>query len=193
MKRKTKKLTEEDIALFREAVAGTRQIRQTKVTPFRELHRINQIRHPHPYTHHEQTAWPQDIISYASIEHLTTEREFKRHGVKNQILKKLKRGQIKPQRTLDLHGHNQQQAQNQLALFIRQCLADNITCIRIIHGKGLNSPQHRSVLKSVVNHWLRQSSEVLAFSSPENHSNNFGSLHILLKTPKNQIDFHPYD
>ncbi len=193
MKRKTKKLTEEDITLFREAVAGTQQIRQTKVTPFRERHRINPIHHSHPYPHHEQPTWQQDTLSYASIEHLVIEREFKRDGVKNQTLKRLKRGQFKPQRTLDLHGYNQQQAQNLLALFIRQCLTDNITCIRIIHGKGLNSPQHRSVLKSVVNYWLKQSSEVLAFSSPENHANDFGSLHILLKNPKNQIDFYPDD
>jgi len=184
MKRKSNKLSEEDIALFRETVAGTRQIRQTKAPPFRQRPRINQRRDPHADTHNEQTSRPQDIISYSAIEHLTIERNFKNNGIKNQTLKKLKRGKIKPQRSLDLHGHNQQQAQNLLDLFIRQCLTDNITCIRIIHGKGLNSPQHKSVLKSVVNHWLKQSSEVLAFSSPESHSSHFGSLHVLLKNPK---------
>ena len=43
-----------------------------------------------------------------------------------------------------------------LSQFLEQCQQQQIRCVRIIHGKGWGSRDNKPVLKSKLNHWLRQ-------------------------------------
>jgi DNA-nicking Smr family endonuclease len=57
-----------------------------------------------------------------------------------------------------------------------------MTCIRIIHGKGKRSRNNKGpVIKTKVNHWLRQRDDVLAFCSARPIDGGTGAIYVLLR------------
>ena len=81
------------------------------------------------------------------------------------LLKRLRRGQFRVERELDLHGKTSLEARHLLAEFLKRCTRDRVRVVRVIHGKGLGSHNKIPVLKGKVSYWLRQRDEVLAFCS----------------------------
>ena len=102
-------------------------------------------------------------------------------GVQHQVARKLRRGGFSVGAELDLHGFTAESARLALQQFINQARHRGITCVRIIHGKGLRSSNRGPVLKHRVNHWLRQRADVLAFSSARPHDGGTGAIYVLLK------------
>ncbi|RZJ50981.1 MAG: DNA mismatch repair protein MutS, partial [Acidovorax sp.] len=56
-----------------------------------------------------------------------------------------------------------------------------LRCLRVVHGKGLGSPGKSPVLKSRVQRWLVQKSEVLAFVQARPIDGGAGALVVLLQ------------
>jgi len=56
---------------------------------------------------------------------------------------------------LDLHGLTALEAEAELLNFLAEAKKKKYARVRIITGKGLNSPDGRSVLKPLVEDWLR--------------------------------------
>jgi len=83
-----------------------------------------------------------------------------------------------------LHGLNRDQARTQLAHFLAECLHEGRRCIRVIHGKGLGSPQKLSILRQLVRGWLMQRSEILAYCQAKPHDGGEGALIVLLRAPR---------
>jgi len=69
-----------------------------------------------------------------------------------------------------------------LAEFLLECKRRTIRCVRIIHGKGLRSPNREPVLKNHVRHWLMQRDEVLAFVEARPADGGSGAVVVLLKS-----------
>lgn len=97
-------------------------------------------------------------------------------GVFNQ----LKQGKIRWYDAVDLHGSNIEEAREAVSKLIFQARKNNENCVKIIHGKGVDS-----ILKTCVNGWLRQIPEVLAFCSAPNEQGGNGAVLVLLKQQKN--------
>ena len=106
---------------------------------------------------------------------------FRRNGVQDAVIRKLRRGQISVQDHLDLHGLTATEAKQALSLFLMECWHRGLRCVRIVHGKGLSSPGKIPVLKPRVNHWLAQRDEVLAFVSTPPRDGGTGAIYVLLK------------
>ena len=106
---------------------------------------------------------------------------FRRPGIGTDITRKLRKGQWSIQRELDLHGLRREEARESLAAFIRTACREGIRCVRVVHGKGLGSPGKTPVLKSKVQSWLIQKSEVLAFVQARGDEGGAGALVVLLK------------
>ncbi|MEM7304935.1 MAG: Smr/MutS family protein [Pseudomonadota bacterium] len=102
-------------------------------------------------------------------------------GVQNQVFRKLKRGQYSIEAELDLHGSTKIEAQNQLNEFIADVRNQGIRCVRIIHGKGYGSSNKGPVIKPLVNRWLQQRSEILAFCSARPVDGGTGAVYVLIK------------
>ena len=105
---------------------------------------------------------------------------FKRDGIQHGVFRNLKQGKYAIDATVDLHGRTVQQARQEVFDFLRECIEHDIRCAMITHGKG----QHRdppALLKSCVNHWLRQMDEVLAFHSSTAEYGGSGSTYVLLR------------
>ena len=107
---------------------------------------------------------------------------FCRSGIQKSIFKKLKKGQYSIDAELDLHGHTLPEAQAALTKFIQYSRENNIRCIRIIHGKGYGSSNKGPKLKPMVNKWLQQRNEILAFCSAKPNDGGTGAIYVLLKS-----------
>ncbi len=106
---------------------------------------------------------------------------YARTGVHQNTLRRLKRGQLSIGAELDLHGLTADEAIAESSKFLSQCRQQDIRCVCIIHGKGLQSTNSQAVLKSHLNGYLRVHTDVLAFSSAPPAQGGTGALLVLLK------------
>lgn len=105
---------------------------------------------------------------------------FQRPGVQNGVYKKLRLGKYPIEARLDLHRHTVEEARKAVYTFVNDCLAHDIRCALITHGKGEGRKQP-ALLKSCVAHWLPQLDPVLAFHSAQKQHGASGATYILLK------------
>ncbi len=61
------------------------------------------------------------------------------HGSARSLARRLRRGEIRPARELDLHGKNRADAVNALDLFLRRAQADGHELVLVVTGRGLHS------------------------------------------------------
>lgn len=107
--------------------------------------------------------------------------EYRGPGIQHRTFSKLRNGKIHIEAELDLHGYTLAMAETTLADFLEQCQQQQIRCVRVIHGKGWSSKDNKPVLKSKLNHWLRQNQCVLAFCSATIEDGGTGAVYLLLK------------
>jgi DNA-nicking Smr family endonuclease len=101
-----------------------------------------------------------------------------------RFLPKLRSGLYSIQGQLDLHGMNQAQARQQVEQFIFDIARFRSCCVKIIHGRGINSRYDRAVLKEKLQRWLstrRMSRHVLAYASAPFKDGGVGALYVLLR------------
>ena len=106
---------------------------------------------------------------------------FLRRGLGTDILRKLRRGEWSVQCVIDLHGHTIDQAHDALADFLDDARAHGYRCVRVIHGKGLTSPNREPVLKGKVRGWLTRWNDVLAYCEAPTHGGGSGAVVVLLR------------
>lgn len=109
---------------------------------------------------------------------------FRRPGIGEDVIKKLRRGEWVPQDKVDLHGLRSDEAREALATFLRRSVRNGVRCVRVIHGKGIGSPDKLPVLKGKVRSWLVQKEEVIAFVQARESQGGAGALMVLLRQPK---------
>jgi DNA-nicking Smr family endonuclease len=105
---------------------------------------------------------------------------FRRAGVQDNVMRKLKRGEYRVEDACDLHGLRVDEAKAALREFLAEALAHNLRCVRIIHGKGMNSGPRGPVIKTAVNMILRKTGPVLAFTSARRVDGGTGAINVLL-------------
>jgi len=108
------------------------------------------------------------------------ELSWKRDGVQHGVFKNLRLGKYALESRLDLHRMTVETARREVLEFVSDCVASNIRCVLITHGKG-ELREKPALLKSCVNHWLRQIDAVLAFHSAQRHHGGYGATYVLLR------------
>jgi len=109
------------------------------------------------------------------------ELHYKRPGVQNRVLKKLRRGEYRIEAELDLHGLIADEAKKVTARFLANARTRRKRCVRIIHGKGLGSKGGTPVIKQKINFWLSHRDDILAFCSALPRDGGTGAVYVLLK------------
>ena len=109
------------------------------------------------------------------------ELSYRRAGVPETVLRRLRRGLYRIESEIDLHGLTVSQAALQLNAFLRAARARELRCLRVIHGKGLRSGNRGPVLKNSVNGLLRRCDAVLAFASARPVAGGTGATLVLLE------------
>lgn len=123
---------------------------------------------------------PDDLTSIITGDELF----FARSGLQHKVIKRLKRGELSIQAELDLHRLTKLEARQEVIAFLNYCAQNNFKQIRIVHGKGHGSVGKIPVLKTLVNHWLQQRDEVLAFCSARACDGGTGAVYVLLRSNK---------
>jgi DNA-nicking Smr family endonuclease len=174
-----RKIDKDDVALFRDAIGDVRRIDDGRIEktrkpvsprPTKLLEDEAQALEDSLSDHYDpEEIQPGDILS------------FKRSGIQNQQFRKLRSGHFSIQAELDLHGYILEDARKALLQFIRDSQKAGYRVLRIIHGKGHRSSNTGPVLKPMVNNWLRQCDEVLAFHSAQPRDGGTGAVYILIK------------
>ena len=168
-----------DRELFRQTVGAVKPLRCDRVDPIPI--------HPAPIPRFSEADEQQvlvDMISdYFEPADLETGEElyYRREGVQQAVLRKLRRGHFQVGAALDLHGMSVAAAKQALTIFLHDVRREDISCVRIIHGKGKGSRHRGPILKQKVNHWLRQRDEVLAFCSARATDGGTGAVYVLLR------------
>jgi DNA-nicking Smr family endonuclease len=106
---------------------------------------------------------------------------YVRPGISRHVLRRLRRGEWQSQAELDLHGMTKIEAKHELAEFLHECKRRGVRCVRIVHGKGLRSPNREPILKTHVRYWLTLRDEVLAYVQARAVDGGGGALVVLLK------------
>ena len=112
---------------------------------------------------------------------LEGEQTYLRRGLGTDILSKLRRGHWSVRGELDLHGLNSDEARAVLADFLAAARQHGDRCVRVIHGKGLTSPNREPILKGKVRKWLSHWDDVLAYAEALRHAGGGGAVVVLLK------------
>lgn len=106
---------------------------------------------------------------------------YRRAGLQTSVLRRLKRGEYRIEREIDLHGLTVAEAKHALREFLIDALERRVRCVRIVHGKGLRSGHRGPVLKSAVEGVLRRTGAVLAYVSARRTDGGTGAVYVLLE------------
>ena len=106
---------------------------------------------------------------------------YRAEGIQDSVVRKLRRGQYRIEREVDLHGLNRDRAKEAVVRFLALCQDQDLRCVRIIHGKGNGSPNSGPVIKSLLDGWLRKRRDVLAFCSARQVDGGTGAVYVLLR------------
>ena len=157
---------------------GVKPLKQDKVEPYRKA------LDPTPKQRllddqrvmEELLAESDEAMSYESGDEL----KFLRSGYSSRLLKKLRRGDYAIQDELDLHGLIGGEAKRETHGFINECANDNVRAVRIVHGKGRNSPGRTPVLKNMLLGWLSKNQHVIAVISTPANDGGTGAVYVLI-------------
>jgi DNA-nicking Smr family endonuclease len=147
---------------------------KTAVPPFKKKHPDNEV-----------LKALEDTVMGRRPLHLPDTQEYvewidKEHGW--EILKNLHEGKYSAQDCLDLHGVIVEEAEKEVDVFIRNSVKRGYRCVKIIHGRGLCSP-NGPVLKEIVVKWLsmRYRKFISAFVTARQCDGGLGALYVLFK------------
>lgn len=178
-------VSEDDERAFRDAMSGVR------ILPVRE-HVANAPKPP-PVAKFaradEREVLRESLLPPADPAVLDTGEElsYRRPGIREDVLRRLRRGQFAIEAELDLHGLGRHAAHEALRDFIRSSMDRGMRCVRVVHGKGRGSGARGPILKHVVNHWLRRLDEVVAFASARPVDGGTGAVYVLLGAARRPV------
>lgn len=114
-------------------------------------------------------------------------------GVDGRTAQRLKRGQLKFDGKIDLHGMTQAQAHAALDSFIARAYAQGKRCVLVVTGKGGKASEdpdnifverRTGVLRSMVPKWLHEGgnrARVLSITPAQTRHGGEGALYVLLR------------
>lgn len=104
-------------------------------------------------------------------------------GVDGRAAARLRRGLMRPEARLDLHGHTLEQAHRALAGFIDRAAGEGRRCVLVITGKG-GVGRTGGTIRSEFPRWLNQPGlrpRILAFVEAQPKDGGAGAFYVLLR------------
>lgn len=173
-------ISDEDKALFREHMRAVKPLHEktkrvnspapSPPAPPKKINKQVEIKKHEYYLsdYINDTVLSDTVLSYCNP------------GIPSKRFRELRHGRIPWEARLDLHGLKADDARQSLCRFIQAQAQNNKRCLLIIHGKGGHQGAP-PVIKNLVNRWLPQLDEVLAFHSAQAKDGGHGAVYVLLK------------
>lgn len=177
-----------DSALFKDAVSGIKKLEQDKIQPeslhskkkttnSTKIHLENQLRKRASAAFEFSDGYQAWFSESGPI-------KWVREGHSSAMVKRLRRGEIPPELTLDLHGYTKAEAKQELAAMLQAAEKRNLLCICIVHGIG------SKVLKQAIPSYLVQHPLVLGFHNAPLEYGGDGALLVWLNC---DTDYYKFD
>lgn len=169
-----------DAALFRREMQG--------VAPVRRANRIEPVRNPPPPLPFKRMEDERAVLNELSrfalggdddVE-IEDDHIYLRTGLARDVLRKLRRAHWVIQDEIDLHGFTADEAAVAMSGFLAGCVKRGLRCVRVVHGKGLRSPNREPVLKRRVRRLLARRDDVMAYCEPRAADGGSGAVVVLL-------------
>ncbi len=180
--------------LFRMAMKGVKEIKEFSTIPYTSPKKAVP-RHRGNRQERETLSILRGIVEgRVGIPLVNTQEyvEWVNPPYKGQIVRVLHEGRISVQDFIDLHGYTLQEAKEELREFILGAMKRGLSCVKVIHGRGLRS-QGRPILKEAVLKWLERDFRkwIVAYVTARACDGGLGAIYVLLrscreKSPQNQ-------
>lgn len=103
--------------------------------------------------------------------------------VDSRTMARLRRGRIRPEAQLDLHGMTQDEAHRELAAFITRAQNDGRRCVIVVTGKG-RVGEGGGVLRQGVPGWLNTPAlrpRIMGFCAAQRRDGGAGAVYVLIR------------
>lgn len=177
--RKTLHISDEDRALFRDAIGDIQPIEDDRVQakPVKQTdgaaiaRRRNaqaqaRLTATDPFSDDFMPALPEGTLAWVADHEAS------------YLAKQLRRGDFAPDMVLDLHGYTRVKARREIAEAIQACMHEGLNCLNVIHGIG------HGILRQQVPAWLMQHPDVRAIHQAPLEWGGQGALLVLLRVPE---------
>ncbi|EKY3119992.1 DNA endonuclease SmrA [Cronobacter turicensis] len=166
----------DDKSLFLDAMEDVKPLKNANVAPClkpkapRLAPRIDTLQLDNPLT-----------TGFLDLIPLDRPLEFRREGLQQGVLDKLRLGKYTQQASLNLLRQPVEQCRQMLFAFIHQAKRDGLRNLLIIHGKGREDNSHANVIRSYLARWLTELDDVQAFCTALAHHGGSGACYVALK------------
>lgn len=128
----------------------------------------------------------ENFLTLENIEPLDpyAQLHFKQDGVQEAVFKNLRLGKYPIENTLIIQNAKLEVAHERVFNTIIKCHENGYRAILIKHGLDIDKKPFSGYLKSYLNIWLHQMSQVIAFHSATSRHGGLSATYVLLK--KNQ-------
>ncbi len=107
-------------------------------------------------------------------------------GLDRRTMDRLRRGRLRPEARLDLHGSTREEAHRELTEFLHRARDDGRRCVIVITGRGRAS-EGGGVIRNETPRWLNLPALrplVLGFAEAQPKDGGAGALYVLLRRRK---------
>ena len=165
-------MTADDDSDFARMLPGVKRLHSDRVNLYRQ-------RKPNsPGRTLQRNPQPPSSIDY---QHTESARDSHfNHGLQVKLQRKIRKGVIRPEATLDLHGYRRDEAMVTLEEFLAFAIDQRLRMVLVIHGQGYRSA-NEAVLKPMVQRWLEERPEVLAWCPAQPRDGAGGASYVYLR------------
>lgn len=177
-KRERQTMTCNDDNLFKEAMGDVKPLKDTSTVVY--LHSKPTYKPPRA---DDDGADVENFLIDAlqDVIPLDVPLSYKRDGIQQGVLDKLRRGRYDIEATLNLTRAPVDVCRFNLFVFMRRIQHDGARTVLVIHGKGRGNDSHANVVRSFVARWLTQFDQVQAFCSALPPHGGGGACYVALK------------
>ncbi len=177
-----KKKCKTDEEIFQEAMAGVKEIKEFREIPFGRAPEIK----PRLLRRDDTLEVLREIVSGKRKIRLSDTGEYMEWmmpELRRDITKRLHHGAFSVQDCIDLHGMTVCEAEESLEHFFMEAVRKRLSCVKVIHGRGLRSPGG-PVLKEALRDWLHGSFRkwTAAYATARDCDGGLGATYIILKS-----------
>ncbi len=173
----------EESALFEQAVAGARRLAADVHVP------AICYRAAVPLSDHEREVLREldALVSGEAPFDLVESDEYhegRAPGIDLRVVKRLHRGEFSVQAELDLHGADARSAHTLVEKLCADAHVRGLRVVKIVHGRGRNSPGGEAVLRPSLPRWLSRGPTgqlVLAWTTAPQNDGGAGATYVLLR------------
>lgn len=175
----------DDNELFRTAMGDVTPLKEQASTRWLKSPATRVVRRP------DQDEAQENFLTRGALDIVPVLQplEYRADGLQNGVAERLRRGQYRPDASLNLLRQQVETCRQAVFNFLMQARREGLRNLLIIHGKGRHDEAHANIVRSYLARWLRQFDFVRAFCAAQPQHGGSGALYVgLSKNEEARLD-----